>query len=295
MAPRFSVVTVTYNSSRFVRQTIESILSQSFTDFEYLISDDCSTDNTWDIIKEYKDSRIKAWKNEYNLGEYANRNKTLFEAKGEYIIWIDGDDILYSHALEILNKFILQNPTSSVIIMLPYRDDMILPLKLAPKEIYLHDFLGSSITIYGFCNNLFKKEALLKINGLPTNLISGDTFIKRKLALTEEFLIIPDGFTWWRQSEGQASRKLKLNYTGALEAIHYNLMLLNHKDCPLDASDIVQAKINIIGGFIRVLIKKELLNFHILRFFKFIKQASFEAREFFYVFKPLSFKYKNRL
>ena len=93
--PLFTVATITYNSSRWVRQAIESVLASSYTDFEYIISDDCSTDDTWDIIQEYKDGRIKAWRNQTNIGEYPNRNIVLRQAKGKYFLFIDGDDLTY--------------------------------------------------------------------------------------------------------------------------------------------------------------------------------------------------------
>ena len=76
-APLFTVATITYNSSKWVRDAIESILNSTFSDFELLISDDCSSDNTWEIIQTYQDPRITAWRNEQNLGEYANRNKFI--------------------------------------------------------------------------------------------------------------------------------------------------------------------------------------------------------------------------
>ena len=76
-SPFITVITVTYNSAKFVKQTIESVLAQSYKNLEYIIIDDCSTDNTWQLIQQYKDSRIIAFKNETNLREYSNRNKAI--------------------------------------------------------------------------------------------------------------------------------------------------------------------------------------------------------------------------
>ena len=59
--PLVSVVTVTYNSALYVRDALESVLAQTYTDLEYIICDDCSTDDTWKIISEYPDTRIKAY------------------------------------------------------------------------------------------------------------------------------------------------------------------------------------------------------------------------------------------
>src|SRR5438105_4541179 len=97
--PLVTVITVTYNSAAYVRDAIESVLAQTYDNIEYIIGDDYSTDNTWQIIREYKDERIRAYRNEKNLGEYPNRNKAISLATGKYLIFIDGDDILYPHGI----------------------------------------------------------------------------------------------------------------------------------------------------------------------------------------------------
>ncbi|MEI7451808.1 MAG: glycosyltransferase family 2 protein [Candidatus Falkowbacteria bacterium] len=93
--PKVSVLMPAYNAEKYIGEAIESILNQAFNDFEFIIIDDCSTDKTWEIIQEYaqKDSRIKAFHNEKNLGIAGNRNKLKKIAQGEYVIWQDADDV----------------------------------------------------------------------------------------------------------------------------------------------------------------------------------------------------------
>lgn len=93
--PKVSVLMPAYNAEKYISDSIDSILIQTFSDFEFVIIDDCSTDKTWDIIQEYsqKDKRIVAIKNEKNLGIAGNRNKLKKLSKGEYIMWQDADDI----------------------------------------------------------------------------------------------------------------------------------------------------------------------------------------------------------
>ena len=79
---------------------IESIINQRYEDWEFIIVDDASTDKTVQIIKSYKDDRIKLIENEKNLGLTHNLNIALSVAKGKYIARIDGDDIAYSDRLE---------------------------------------------------------------------------------------------------------------------------------------------------------------------------------------------------
>lgn len=110
--PLVSVITPAYNAEKYIAKTIESILSQTYKNFEYIIVDDASTDSTWDIIQEYanKDSRIKAFKNENNLYIAGNRNKGLDKASGKYIVWQDADDISLPIRIEIQVKFMENNP-----------------------------------------------------------------------------------------------------------------------------------------------------------------------------------------
>lgn len=100
--PLVSVITPVYNGEDFLRDSIESILNQTLKDFEYIIIDDCSNDNTWQIIKKYskEDERIKIYKNEKNLGIAGNRNRGLSLSNGKYIAWQDADDISFPDRLE---------------------------------------------------------------------------------------------------------------------------------------------------------------------------------------------------
>ncbi len=98
--PIVSVVMTAYNGQAYIGEAIESVLAQSFGDFELLIIDDASSDNTIDIIKQYKDSRIRLIKNDQNIGISNTRNRGLEEARGRYIAPHDQDDISFPDRLE---------------------------------------------------------------------------------------------------------------------------------------------------------------------------------------------------
>jgi len=91
--PKISVIMPLYNAEQFVYKAIESILQQSYKDFELLIIDDCSTDDSLDIVSRIRDSRIKIVRNEKNKGISFSRNRGLALANGEYIALMDDDDI----------------------------------------------------------------------------------------------------------------------------------------------------------------------------------------------------------
>lgn len=110
--PIISVVMPVYNREQYLKESIESILKQTFTDFEFIIVDDQSTDSSWQIIQEYakKDSRIIAVKNSGIKGCWAARNKGWDLAKGKYMAIMDSDDISVSERLQQEFDFMEQNP-----------------------------------------------------------------------------------------------------------------------------------------------------------------------------------------
>ena len=109
--PLISVVMPTYNSIRFIRESIESILNQTFVDFELIIIDDGSTDGSSEIIADYKkyDNRIYVCTNPKNLGIVASLNRGLSCARGQYIARMDSDDISYptrfQKQIDFLDKY----------------------------------------------------------------------------------------------------------------------------------------------------------------------------------------------
>ena len=114
---KISVITPAYNVEKYIGSAIDSIFTQTFQEFEFIIIDDCSTDRTWDIICEYaaKDSRIKAIKNEKNLGIAGNRNKGVRLAQGEYIVWQDADDISMPMRIEKQLRYMESHPAVGIV------------------------------------------------------------------------------------------------------------------------------------------------------------------------------------
>lgn len=101
--PPVSVIIPTYNGAPYLREALDSITNQTFRDFEAIIIDDVSSDNTVEIAREYaaKDSRLRVFQNEANLGFAGNRNKAVMLARGRYIAWLDQDDIAMPERLEL--------------------------------------------------------------------------------------------------------------------------------------------------------------------------------------------------
>lgn len=116
-SPTVTVITAAYNAASFIRESIESILHQTFTQFEYIIIDNASIDQTWAVIQSFrgKDPRIVAIRNETNLGIAGNRNKALTFAKGEFIVWQDADDISLPTRIERQLRYMRERPDVGIV------------------------------------------------------------------------------------------------------------------------------------------------------------------------------------
>ena len=108
--PKLTVLMPVYNAAKYVGEAIESILNQTFRDFEFLIINDGSTDNSLEVIESYKDLRIKLVNNEKNLGLSRTLNKGIELSEGEYIARMDADDISLPVRLEKQVEFMDSHP-----------------------------------------------------------------------------------------------------------------------------------------------------------------------------------------
>ena len=100
-----SIIMPSYNTAKFIAETIESVLLQSYANWELIIVDDCSSDNTDEIVCRYTDRRISYVKNDTNSGAAVSRNRGLRLAKGEWIAFLDSDDIWHRDKLKSQLEF----------------------------------------------------------------------------------------------------------------------------------------------------------------------------------------------
>lgn len=104
-----SIIMPSYNTGRYIKETIQSVLDQTYKSWELIIVDDCSTDNTEEVVVSIKDERIKYFRNEKNSGAAVSRNRALREAKGRWIAFLDSDDLWMSEKLEKQISFMEKN------------------------------------------------------------------------------------------------------------------------------------------------------------------------------------------
>lgn len=291
--PLFTVATITYNSGKWVKQTIESVLASSFTDFEFLISDDCSTDDTWAIIQQYNDPRIRAWRNETNMGEYPNRNKVLNEAKGAYILHVDGDDILFKNALFEYSRFVRSFPKAAAIWGVYGVDFVVFPYMFSHYEITSLNYLSTyPISIVGFTETVFRVKELREIGGFDNRFSLGDTFIKKKFSCYYNVLVIAAGHSFWRQHPQQASNRVRSFYKNLIESYHIDKELLGAEFFPLNGKELEIARMNFRIKSVKLLILNTIRKGNIIDFFKLMKTLSIPYSDLLLVFKKGNYYYK---
>ena len=156
MSELVSIVTPSYNTGKWIGETIQSVLNQSYQNWEMIIVDDCSTDNTDEVVEGYKDPRIKYIKNEKHSGAAISRNRAIREAKGEYIAFLDSDDLWTHDKLEKQLSFMKKYGYAFTCAYCDYIDEKSKPLNQVdrcPKMIskagmFAYNWVGCLTAMY---------------------------------------------------------------------------------------------------------------------------------------------------
>ena len=119
--PKISIITPAYNCEKYLEQSVDSVLSQTWQDWELLIIDDCSKDNTYALMQKLakKDERIRILQNPQNSGAAATRNNGVRQAAGEWIAFIDSDDLWEPDKLEKQMALLLKIPEAALVFTYP--------------------------------------------------------------------------------------------------------------------------------------------------------------------------------
>ncbi|MDY0973027.1 glycosyltransferase family 2 protein [Siccibacter turicensis] len=157
----FSVIMPAYNSAKTIEQSINSVLNQTYTNFELLIIDDCSTDGTLKVVEKYNDGRIKIIKNKFNVGVAKSRNEGIKKAIGRYIAFLDSDDLWLPTKLEEQYKHLSKGSTVVCSAYFTFSDN--------PKEIGDPIFFKEEIRY----EDMLKSNLIGNLTGAYDSLVLG--------------------------------------------------------------------------------------------------------------------------
>jgi len=162
-----------FNDQNFLEQAIESVLDQTFQDFEFIICNDCSTDNSENIILEMmqKDPRIVYIKNEKNLGLAASLNKCILKSTTPFLARMDSDDICFPNRLDVEYKYLIDNPYCAVVgshsLIIDNQNNIIRESAKLKKDLLLKDCLQKSSLIHP--SVMMRKEFIQKVGMYSVN------------------------------------------------------------------------------------------------------------------------------
>jgi glycosyltransferase involved in cell wall biosynthesis len=205
-----------FNGENYIEEALDSILAQTYTDFELVVSDNASTDRTPQICQEHaaRDRRIRYFRNPQNLGGVANYNRTFALSSGEYFKWAGHDDVLAPGFLEECVRVLDERPDAVLVhsqttiideqSRVTGNYDVVLRTDSTKPHVRFHDLIWVRhwcVQIYG----LIRHSALEKTR-LHGEYASSDRVLLIELALLGPFHEIPERLFLWRRHSEQASR-----------------------------------------------------------------------------------------
>lgn len=207
--PLVSVLMTAFNRDKFIGEAISSVLVSTYTNFELIIVDDCSTDSTLQIAKNFakSDNRIRVFINDKNLGDYVNRNKAASYANGKYLKYLDSDDLIYPHGLEVFVKFMELSPSIALgLSSTKIQHEKPYPIIVEQNSTLRKHFFENGFLEIGPSGCIIKTEVFNKLGGFSGKRMIGDTELWLKIACEFPVMIVPPSLIYWRQHEGQEFR-----------------------------------------------------------------------------------------
>lgn len=248
--PLASVCIPAYNNAAYIKETIDSVLSQTYPNLELVICDDKSKDDTVKVVENIKDDRIKLYKNEKNLGMAGNWNNCLSKCSGEFIKLICADDMLAKDCLEKEVKALMENPSA----VLAESDTKLFDLNGKPKGFYKRYkesglVNGKKIARAGFfvknyfgapLANTFRRSALGQTGGFDTwytYILDYDFWVQ--LACMGDVYIIHEPLNYFRvRNDSNTGEVMAGDKTDAYVKEHIHLVNKFKKALKLTDSDI---------------------------------------------------------
>jgi glycosyltransferase involved in cell wall biosynthesis len=272
--PMVSVLMTAYNREKYISEAIESVLASTYKDFELVIVDDCSSDKTVEIAKQYeaKDNRVKVFVNEKNLGDYPNRNKAASYGRGTYLKYLDSDDVMRNDCLEKMVSQMELCPECAFGISSRSLNHSIIH---TPENSYRVHFFERGILDISPSGSIIRNDVFKIENGFWETRCVSDFEFWLRLAKKYAVIEMEKDLIYWREHEGQ-----EINL-GRIEYLEHNINIVSEK---LKGSCLTEAEQNeILKSYRKATSRQILKNFrplHILeaiRLFRMNKLSLFDA------------------
>ncbi len=180
--PRVTVVIATHNRASLLPRAVESVLAQTYTDYEVIIVDDCSSDDTQHVIAGFEDPRIRSFRHERNRGQSAARNTGIFNAKGQYIAFLDDDDEYLPVNLEV-RVHRMDKAACKVGLVYGWRDEVddstgeVRPYVRHTLEGDLFEYLLAYNHVVSTLDIMVRKSIALEVDGFKETISNGEDML----------------------------------------------------------------------------------------------------------------------
>jgi glycosyltransferase involved in cell wall biosynthesis len=238
--PLVSVLMTVYNREKYIAEAIESVMASTYQNWELIIVDDRSADNSVAIAKSFeaKDSRIQVYINDKNLGDYPNRNQAASYATGKYLKYVDADDMIYPHGLELLVYYMEQFPDSGYgLCSLPQDKLKKFPFQLNPEEAYQRHYFQQQLFHKAPLSAIINRIVFEEAGKFSGKRMLGDFEMWHLLSQKYPVVLMPHGIVWYREHDEQ---EMAHHRSDPMEPFKYILLaddLLASVNCPLNENE----------------------------------------------------------
>lgn len=190
-----------YKADEYIGMAIESILRCNYKNWELIIVDDNSPDRTFEIALQYeaKDSRIRVYKNQSNLGDYPNRNKVATYAQGKYLKYLDNDDVLYEYSIDYMVNALENEPEAALALSFSKIDDKLpYPIIVSSKETYCQEFLNKGYLSSGPSGAMIRNDIFKEMGGFSGKPFVGDHELWLKISRQYSVIKLQPSLIWYR-------------------------------------------------------------------------------------------------
>ncbi len=224
--PLISVIIPAYNAEKTIRETIESVLNQTFQDFEIIVINDGSQDATLEIISSIKDPRLKVFSYP-NAKQAASRNKGFAHSIGEFIAFLDADDLWTANKLEAQLKALQDNPQAAVVYSWSHCIDESGQFLREASHSTTNGDVYAKLLLCDFLDNgsnpLIRRQALIEVGGFDESLPPAEDWdMWLRLAARYHFVALPYPQILYRQSANSQSANLLRMASACVRVIEHN-------------------------------------------------------------------------
>ncbi len=282
--PLVSILMTSYNRESYIAEAIESVIKSTYFNFELIISDDCSSDNTVAIARKYalEDGRVKVFINDSNLQDYPNRNKAASYAKGKYIKYLDSDDAIYEDGLAYCVNAMERFPHAGMGIQFFQKEHSgENPVCWEAAKITRHQFFVRGCLNVGPSGTIFRRDVFELLGGFDTRFgVASDNFFNILLASKYPVVLLPNTFFFYRVHGGQE----RLNKRGYLKYNHLYLKeLAENVSLPLSSDELKKIKRRVEISFLKQMLKYLWETKSVPAVFRLLKETSFSFKSAFSV------------